>query len=110
MLFLHRGSRFRAESQHITVRSLAVTFKDVRKLLGQRVRMLFDDGREIAALLLCATKDVGGSKHLIYDDLLSALCIMLARSSRSARVDHHKQGDLPPQSRPRRPAFRTLLA
>jgi len=46
---------------------MATTFKDVRKLQGERVRMQFDDGREVVALLLCATKDVDGSRHLIYD-------------------------------------------
>jgi hypothetical protein len=44
---------------------MAVSFKDVRKLQGQRVRVLFEDGHEIVALLLCATKDIDGSKHLI---------------------------------------------
>jgi hypothetical protein len=29
--------------------------------------MRFDDGREVVAVLLCATKDIDGSKHLIYD-------------------------------------------
>jgi hypothetical protein len=45
---------------------MAVSFKGVRRLQGQRVRMLFEDGREVVALLLCATKDIDGSKHLIY--------------------------------------------
>ena len=51
---------------------MATTFKDVRKLQGERVRMQFDDGREVVALLLCATKDIDGSKHLIYDKVESA--------------------------------------
>jgi len=46
---------------------MAATFKEIRKLQGERVRMYFDDGREVVALLLCATKDIDGSKHLIYD-------------------------------------------
>lgn len=46
---------------------MAAAFKEVRKLQGERVRMQFDDGREIVAVLLCATKDIDGSKHLIYD-------------------------------------------
>lgn len=48
-----------------------VNFKEVRKLQGERVRMQFDDGREVAATLLCATKDMDGSKHLIYDKVES---------------------------------------
>jgi hypothetical protein len=51
---------------------MAVTFKEVRKLQGNRVRMQFEDGREIVAMLLCATKDVDGSRHLIYDDVEAA--------------------------------------
>jgi hypothetical protein len=50
---------------------MASAFKEVRKLQGERVRMHFDDGREIVALLLCATKDIDGSKHLIYDKVES---------------------------------------
>jgi hypothetical protein len=51
---------------------MAITFKNVRKLQGDRVRMQFDDGREVVAQLLCATKDIDGSKHLIYDKVESA--------------------------------------
>ncbi len=47
-------------------------FKEVRKLQGERVRMQFDDGREVVAILLCATKDIDGTKHLIYDKVESA--------------------------------------
>ena len=50
---------------------MAVTFKEVRKLQGERVRMLFEDGREAVAVLLCATKDIDGAKHLIYDNVES---------------------------------------
>jgi hypothetical protein len=50
---------------------MATTFKEVRKLQGERVRMQFVDGREVVALLLCATKDIDGSKHLIYDKVES---------------------------------------
>ena len=50
---------------------MAATFKEVRKLQGERVRMQFDDGREVVAVLLCATKDIDGSKHLIYDKVES---------------------------------------
>jgi hypothetical protein len=50
---------------------MAPTFKEVRKLQGERVRMYFDDGREVVAVLLCATKDIDGSKHLIYDKVES---------------------------------------
>lgn len=46
---------------------MPATLKHARKLEGERVRMLFDDGREELATLLCATKDVGGSEHLIYE-------------------------------------------
>jgi hypothetical protein len=46
---------------------MATAFKEARKFQGERVRMHFDDGREVVALLLCATKDVDGSRHLIYD-------------------------------------------
>jgi hypothetical protein len=51
---------------------MTATFKEIRKLQGERVRMYFDDGREVVALLLCATKDIDGSKHLIYDQVESA--------------------------------------
>jgi hypothetical protein len=50
---------------------MAATFKEVRKLQGERVRMYFDDGREVVAQLLCATKDIDGSRHLIYDKVES---------------------------------------
>jgi hypothetical protein len=50
---------------------MAATFKEVRKLQGERVRMCFDDGREVVAQLLCATKDIDGSRHLIYDKVES---------------------------------------
>jgi hypothetical protein len=43
--------------------------KQVRKLEGERVRMIFDDGREELAVLLCATKDMDGSGHLVYERL-----------------------------------------
>ena len=46
---------------------MATRFKEVRKLQGERVRMQFDDGREVVAVLLCATTDIDGSRHLIYD-------------------------------------------
>jgi hypothetical protein len=46
---------------------MTATFKEVRKLQGERVRMHFDDGREVVAQLLCVTRDMDGSKHLIYD-------------------------------------------
>jgi hypothetical protein len=51
---------------------MATRFKEIRELQGKRVRMQFDDGREVVALLLCATKDVDGSKHLIYGNVESA--------------------------------------
>ncbi len=50
---------------------MAATFKEVRKLQGERVRMRFDDGREVVATLLCASKDLDGSRHLIYDKVES---------------------------------------
>jgi hypothetical protein len=50
---------------------MVTKFKEVRKLQGERVRMQFDDGREVVAMLLCATKDIDGSKHLIYDKVES---------------------------------------
>jgi hypothetical protein len=50
---------------------MAATFKEVRKFQGERVRMHFDDGREVVAVLLCATKDIDGSRHLIYDKVES---------------------------------------
>lgn len=46
---------------------MPATLTQVRKLEGERVRMLFDDGREEVAVLLCATKDMDGSEHLIYE-------------------------------------------
>jgi hypothetical protein len=45
--------------------------KQVRKLEGERVRMFFLDGREELARLLCATKDMDGSEHLVYERLES---------------------------------------
>jgi len=51
---------------------MGTRFKEVRKLQGERVRMQFDDGREVVAMLLCATKDVDGSRHLVYSDVESA--------------------------------------
>lgn len=50
---------------------MIATFKEVRRLQGERVRMRFDDGREVVAVLLCATRDMDGSKHLIYDKVES---------------------------------------
>ena len=46
---------------------MPATLKQVRKLEGERVRMRFDDGREEVAVLLCATRDMDGSQHLIYE-------------------------------------------
>ena len=63
-VFVYTALRLRLEGLN-----MAVTFKEVRKLQGNRVRMQFDDGREVVAMLLCATKDVDGSRHLIYDDV-----------------------------------------
>jgi hypothetical protein len=51
---------------------MGTRFKEVRKLQGERVRMQFEDGREVVAMLLCATKDVDGSRHLVYADVESA--------------------------------------
>jgi hypothetical protein len=48
---------------------MGTRFKEVRKLQGERVRMQFEDGREVVAMLLCATKDVDGSRHLVYADV-----------------------------------------
>ncbi len=50
---------------------MLATFKEIRKLQGERVRMKFDDGREIVATLLCATKDMDGSRHLVYNKVES---------------------------------------
>lgn len=46
---------------------MPATLKQVRKLEGEHVRMTFDDGREEVAILLCATRDMDGSEHLVYD-------------------------------------------
>jgi hypothetical protein len=51
---------------------MSTRFKEVRKLQGERVRMQFEDGREVVAMLLCATKDVDGSRHLVYANVESA--------------------------------------
>ncbi len=51
---------------------MGTRFKEVRKLQGERVRMQFEDGREVVAMLLCATKDVDGSRHLVYANVESA--------------------------------------
>jgi hypothetical protein len=50
---------------------MTAAFKEIRKLQGERVRMKFDDGREVVATLLCATRDMDGSRHLIYDKVES---------------------------------------
>jgi hypothetical protein len=50
---------------------MTAAFKGIRKLQGERVRMMFDDGREVVAQLLCATRDMDGSRHLIYDKVES---------------------------------------
>jgi hypothetical protein len=50
---------------------MAAAFKEIRKLQGERVRMKFDDEREVVAQLLCATSDMDGSRHLIYDKIES---------------------------------------
>ena len=46
---------------------MAATLKQVRRLEGEEVRMRFLDGREELARLLCATKDMDGSEHLVYE-------------------------------------------
>ena len=51
---------------------MPATLKHVRKLEGERVRMMFDDGREELAVLLCATRDMDGSEHLIYERIEAA--------------------------------------
>jgi hypothetical protein len=47
------------------------TFKEIRRLQGERVRMSFEDGREVVAQLLCATRDMDGARHLIYNQVES---------------------------------------
>ena len=42
-------------------------FGSARELAGERVRMRFEDGHEVVALLLSATTDTDGTQHLIYD-------------------------------------------
>ena len=46
---------------------VSTTFQTARELAGQRVAMCFIDGHEVIAVLLSATTDTDGSKHLIYD-------------------------------------------
>ncbi len=46
---------------------MPVEFKTIRAQEGRRVLMRFDDGHEVIALLLSATEDFDGSRHLIYD-------------------------------------------
>lgn len=41
--------------------------KKLRTLEGEHVRMQFDDGREEVVRLLCATRDMDGSEHLVYE-------------------------------------------
>jgi hypothetical protein len=65
---------------------MGASYKQVRMLQGERVRMQFDDGREVVATLLCATKDVDGSRHLIYDKVESACGIDTGVSQRSGCV------------------------
>jgi hypothetical protein len=40
-------------------------FAEVGALEGRRVKMRFDDGHEVIALLLSATTETDGSQHLI---------------------------------------------
>ena len=77
---------------------MAITFKEVRKLQSERVRMQFDDGREVVAQLLCATKDIDGSKHLIYNKVESVyerLCEFaeLRNPLLQPRITHSWAGD-----------------
>lgn len=46
---------------------MAAMIKQIRRLEGEPVRMRFEDGREEVARLLCATKDMDGSEHLVYE-------------------------------------------
>lgn len=46
---------------------MAYDFWTVQGLEGKRVKMRFDDEHEVIALLLSATTDCDGSRHLIYD-------------------------------------------
>lgn len=46
---------------------MSATLKQIRKFEGENVCMRFEDGREEFARLLCATKDMDGTEHLIYE-------------------------------------------
>ena len=62
----------RAHASFYTVsrgKPMSVPFSQMRALEGQRVRMNFEDGASLEAILLSATEDLDGSQHLIYDPL-----------------------------------------
>ncbi|GAC1418155.1 MAG: hypothetical protein NVS9B15_11960 [Acidobacteriaceae bacterium] len=46
---------------------MSATLKQIRKFEGEYVCMRFEDGREEYGRLLCATKDMDGTEHLIYE-------------------------------------------
>lgn len=46
---------------------MAAISKQLRVLEGERVRIRFLDGREEVVRLLCATRDMDGSEHLVYE-------------------------------------------
>ncbi len=48
---------------------MPAALKRIRQLEGERVRLHFDDGREEHAILLCATKDMDGSGHIVYEPI-----------------------------------------
>jgi len=45
-------------------------FRVAKGLVGETVRMRFDDGHEVAAVLFSATTDLDGTEHLIYGDVV----------------------------------------
>jgi hypothetical protein len=46
---------------------MPISFSRMRECQDKRVKMCFDDGIELIALLVSASQDMDGSLHLIYD-------------------------------------------
>jgi hypothetical protein len=48
---------------------MTVSFSRMRECQDKRVKMRFDDGIELVALLLNVSQDMDGGLHLVYDNV-----------------------------------------
>ena len=48
---------------------MPISFSRMRECQDKRVKMRFDDGIELVALLVSASKDMDGSLHLAYENV-----------------------------------------